>query len=176
MGIVRRILAGIRVLLRRDVDESAVADEVRHYMDEAATDLIRQGMTPTEARRTVRQQYGDGVAAREEVRSSGWEHGIEVLVSDVKLSARRLRRSPGFTTVVVVTLGLGIGSATAVFSAVGPVLFGGLPYPDADRLVSIADRSGTGIRWPSPLGPSVRFRTGISRSITWLSQRSGSRR
>jgi putative ABC transport system permease protein len=118
-------------------------------MDEAVGDLIAGGATPEEARRTVRLSYGDDLPAREDVRDYGWEAWLGTLASDLRLSARSLRRSPGFTTVVVLTLGVGVGAATAIFSAVRPVLFEPLAYPQPERILSVAHRSEDGSTIPS---------------------------
>ena len=140
MWLWRQITLGIRSLLRRDDEDRDLAEEVRHYFEEAEADLVAGGATPREARRVVRLRYGGSLPVREEIRAYGWENAVEALRSDIGLAARRLRRSPGFTIVVVLTLGLGIGAATANFSAVSPVLFKPLPYPDADRILAVSDR------------------------------------
>ena len=144
MGLWRQITHGLRSLLRREETDRELADEVRHYLDEAEAELVASGATSEEARREVRVQYGGDLPVREEVRSYGWENAVETLYADIRLTVRRLRRSPGFTTVVVLTLGLGIGAATAIFSAVSPVLFEPLAYPEADRVLAISDRSDDG--------------------------------
>lgn len=135
----RKIALGLHTLLRRDEVDRDAADEVRHYLEEAEADLVARGHTREEARRIARLQYGDELAAREDLRSFGWEGWVESLASDLRLSVRSLRRTPGFTLVVVLTLGLGVGAATAILSAVRPVLFEPLSYPHQERIISIAD-------------------------------------
>lgn len=136
--------AGIRAVFRRRDADREISDELDHFLEEAEADLIASGASPEEARRAVRLRYGDPLPAREDVRGYGWEATVETLISDLRLSIRRLARNPGFTAVVVLTLGLGVGATTAIVSAVRPVLFEPLAYPAADRLVSIADRGGDG--------------------------------
>ncbi len=119
---------------RNDVDE-----EVRHYLDEAAAELVARGVSPEVARREVRLQAGNSAAVSEQVRGSGWENVIETFFADLRYSARQLRHSPGFTAVSVLTLALGIGASTAIFSALDPILFEPLPYPHANRIVMIWD-------------------------------------
>ena len=140
MGFWHSVTHGLRTLLGRERYDQDLDDELQHYLEEAEADLIRNGATPEEARRSVRLQHGDGLSAREDVRDFGWENTVESLWSDVRLAARRLRRSPGFSTIVVLTLGLGIGSATAIFSAASPVLLDSLPYPNADRILALSHR------------------------------------
>lgn len=149
MGLWRRLTLGLRALLHRDAAERDLADEVRHYMDEAEAELVARGAAPGEARREVRLRYGDDMATREDVRSHGWEHQADTLLSDLRLSARSLRRAPGFTAVVVLTLGLGVGAATAIFSAVRPVLFEPLAYPHPERILSVSYRSDDGTSIPT---------------------------
>lgn len=148
----RTIRSGVVNLLRRRSADRDVSDEVRHFMEAAEADLIAQGRTPEESRRAVRLEYGDDLAAREDVRQYGWEGWTDTLLYDLRLSARNLRRSPGFTAVVVLTLGLGIGGATSIFSVVRPVLFEPLPYPDPERLVSIDGRGDDGTPVQSAFG------------------------
>src|SRR5688572_10781675 len=144
MNILRQIRAGLRALLNRGESDREIADEVGHYMEEAKAQLIAAGASREEAERTVRLRYGDPSAVREDVRAYGWENGVETLLGDLRYGARRLRLSPGFTVVAVLTLGLGVGSATAIVSAVSPVLFQPLAYPHPERLVEVYDRSQTG--------------------------------
>jgi predicted permease len=152
MGWWRRIADGLRTLLRRQPADAELDDEVRHFMEEAVRDRIARGEIPEAARRAVRLRYGDPLTAREDVRSYGWEAWVDAVLGDVRLSLRGLRRSPGFTGVVVLTLGLGVGAATAIFSVVRPVLFEPLGYPQAERILSIDSRGDDGARVQSTFG------------------------
>lgn len=144
MRVWRELAAGLRALLRPGKADREVADELEHFLAEAEADRVARGATPEAARRAVRLRYGDSLPAREDVRGSGWEVVVDTLLADVRVSARSLRRSPGFTAVTVLTLGLGVGATTAIVSAVRPVLFEPLDYPAADRLVAVADRGQGG--------------------------------
>lgn len=144
MPLLRHITRGLRVLTRgvaanRDLDE-----EVRHFYDEAHADDMARGTTAADARREARLAFGDRTAVREEVRAHGWEHHVETALADLRYAVRGLRRRPGFAVVAILTLALGIGASTAIFSAVDPILFEPLPYPHADRIVSITDRGSEG--------------------------------
>jgi predicted permease len=121
-------------------------------MDQAEADLMARGVPPAQARRATRLRYGDGLAAREDVRRYGWEGWVDTLLTDLRLSVRTLRQKPGFAAVVVLTLGMGIGAVTAIFSVVRPVLFEPLAYPDPDRLLSIDSRAEDGTLVPSTYG------------------------
>lgn len=145
----RKLVHGLRALLHRGDADRELEDEVGHYLAEAEAELVARGASPEEARREVRLRYGDGLAAREDVRGYGWDGWMETLLADLRLSARSLRRSPGFGVVVILTLGLGVGAATAIFSAVRPVLFEPLAYPHAERIYAMAYRTGDGTGIPS---------------------------
>jgi len=146
VSLWRHLSRGVRGLTkpaaaRRDADE-----EVQHFYDEAIAAWIARGLSPDEARRRARLELGNMTVVREEVRAYGWENAIGTLFGDLRYAARRLRRNPGFAAVSAVTLALGIGASTAIFSAVNPILFQPLPYPHAGRIVTIWDRANDGSR------------------------------
>ena len=163
----RALVDGMKTLLGRSEAEADVDDEVRHFLEEAENDRIAQGASREEARRAVRLRYGDALAAREDLRGWGWEARVDAVLCDVRLSARSLRRSPGFTAVVVLTLGLGIGATTAIFSVVRPVLLDPLGYPQADRILALDTRNDDGTRVQAAFG-SYRELSDRSRSFTAL--------
>ena len=139
MSFWRQVTRGLRVLTDRAAADQKVSDEVEHYLDEATAAGIARGLPPEEARRAARLELGNATAVREQVRNSGWEMAIETALADLRYAARRLRRSPGFTLVCALTLALGIGASTAIFSVVNPILFQSLPYPQAGRVTMISD-------------------------------------
>ena len=140
MSVWRQLTRGLRVLANRENADKDVADEVEHYLEEAAAALQATGLSPEDARRAARLELGGATVVRETVRGYGWENVVDTLAADVRYGIRRLRRSPGFSAVAALTLALGIGASTAIFSAVNPVLLQPLPYPDAGRLMMIWDR------------------------------------
>ncbi|HXZ20312.1 MAG TPA: ABC transporter permease, partial [Candidatus Acidoferrales bacterium] len=139
MSLWRQITRGLRALVNRDAADRDVADEVQHYIKEATASLIAGGMTPEAARRTAQLEYGNQTQVREQVRSYGWENALAAFIADLRYAARRLRRSPGFTVVSVMTLALGLGASTAIISAVYPILFEPLPYPQPGRILLVWD-------------------------------------
>jgi putative ABC transport system permease protein len=139
MSLWRQLTHGLRGLTRPAAADRDIADEVDHYLEEAAAALIARGVPPAEARRTVRLELGTPGSVSEEARVYGWERTVGVFLSDLRHAARQLKNSPGFTAVIALTLALGIGATTAIFSAVNPILFEPLPYPRADSVVMISD-------------------------------------
>jgi predicted permease len=120
---------------RRRYDE--LSESIREHLDEKIADLMDSGMKREEAERTARLKFGN-VARIEERSREVWQwSGIEQVVDDSRLALRRLLKSPGFTATVVLTLALGIGGATAVFSVVNGVVLKPLPYPDSERLLEV---------------------------------------
>jgi putative ABC transport system permease protein len=139
MSFWRHLTRGLRVLVdRRDADRD-LDEEVQHYVDEATAAFVARGLSPDAARRAARLEIGNATIVREQVRASAWESIVLTFLGDVRYAVRRLRAAPSFTLVSVVTLALGIGATTAIFSAVNPILFAPLPYPDAARIATIWD-------------------------------------
>ena len=140
MSIWRQVTGGLCVLLRRERADCDLDAELQAYADAASEELIADGATPDAARRATRLEIGSPLLVREQVRDGGWERLVGSTLADVQYGLRRLRRDSSFTAVAVATLALGIGATTAIFSAVNPILLEPLPYPQARRIVSIADR------------------------------------
>jgi putative ABC transport system permease protein len=146
MSLWRQLRRGFRTLTNRTAADQDVADEVEHFLEQAADEWTARGLSPDEARRAARLEVGSPTAVREAVGAYGWENQLARLAADLRYGARRLARSPGFTTVTVVTLALGIGATTAIFSAVNPILFEPLPYPNARRVTMVWDTGRDGSR------------------------------
>jgi predicted permease len=152
LRFLSRIKSAARNLFRRRQVESQLDEEVRSYVDMIADEKIASGMSASEARRTALA----GVGGIEQVKQAVREHragtGIELLWQDTRYGLRQLRRNRGFTLTAVVTLGLGIGATTAIFSAVYSLLLRPLPFDDSKQLVYISSDFPTG-RWNTLLSP-----------------------
>jgi len=146
MSLWRQLTRGLRALTHRSAADRDVNDEVQHYLDQATAAHLARGLSDEDARRAARLEVGTPISVREEVRGSGWEHLVGTLVADVRFAARRVRSAPGFTAITVLTLAIGIGGTTAIFSAVNPILFQRLPYPHPDRLGMILEMRSDGGR------------------------------
>lgn len=147
MSLWRHVSRGVRVLFNRKAADREIADEVESYLEQATAAWIERGLAPEQARRTARLEMGSPTAVREVVREYGWENSIGTLFADLRYALRRLFRTPSFSAATVVTIALGIGAATAIFSAVSGVLLKPLPYPHSERLVALLHTApGIGIR------------------------------
>jgi predicted permease len=142
MFFIRDLVAGLRSLIRKEHVERELNEELHGFVEMAAEEKIKQGMSRQEAVRSVRLERGSLVATKEVVHSAGWEAFIETFWQDLRFAARVLRKSPGFTAVVVLTLAMGIGATTAIFSLVEGILLRSLPFRDAERLVLLGDHLG----------------------------------
>jgi putative ABC transport system permease protein len=137
MSFWRQITRGIRTLMNPSSSDSDVSEEVQHFLDQSTTDFISRGYSLEEARRAAKIQMGSMTSARQQVRSYGWENIVDTFFADLRYALRQLRRNPGFTAITILTLALGIGATTAIFSAVNPILFESLPYPHAGKIMMI---------------------------------------
>jgi putative ABC transport system permease protein len=139
MSLWRQITRGLRSLTRSQAAAGEVTEELQHYFDEAVADATRRGLTPEAARRAAQAECGNLTSHQEAVHTAAWEHGVEATFADLRYAWRGLRSNPGFTAVTVLTLAIGIGAATAIFSTVNAILFEPLPYPHPERLLMISD-------------------------------------
>src|SRR5215831_8205433 len=114
-----------------------IDEEVRAHLQMAVQDRIGRGESAEDAERNARREFGNHALIRETTRQMwGWTR-LELVLRDVKFALRQLRRNPGFTAVAVLSLGLGVGANTAIFSLVKSMLLAPLPYPEGDRLVMV---------------------------------------
>src|SRR5688572_8654890 len=152
MSLWRQLSRGLRVLTNRAAADNDVADEVQDYFNRSVEAHLARGLTPAEARRAAHIEVGQPLAIREQVRESTWEHMLDTFIRDVRYALRGLRASPGFAAIVVLTLAVGMGATTAIFSALKPILFQPLSYPDPDRVVVIQEISLNGSRLEGTYG------------------------
>jgi hypothetical protein len=141
MSLLRNLGSGLRSLFRKEQVNRELDEELGEYLEMAAEEKMKQGMRRKDALRAVRLERGGLELAKEVVRSGSWESFVETCWRDLGFGVRNLLKSPGFTAVAVLTLALGIGANTVIFSAVYAVLLKPLPFKDSDRLVFIEKKN-----------------------------------
>jgi putative ABC transport system permease protein len=139
MKLLRRTIRRLSGALSGRRRESDLAEELQLHIDMQTEDNIRSGMTPEEARRAARLKFGSLESIKESYRDQRGAPLLESIVADLRYAVRQLRRTPGFTAAAVLTIAIGIGANTAMFSVMDTVLWKPLPIPEPDRLV-VLDR------------------------------------
>ncbi|MGH9372030.1 MAG: ABC transporter permease, partial [Vicinamibacterales bacterium] len=120
--------------------EDDIRREIAFHLRERADELRSQGLSPADAERRARRQFGHAPVQAERTRDMDVFVMLDGVQRDIRYAVRSLRRAPGFTLTVLLTLALGIGSNSTVFSAVDAVLLRPLPFPDGDRLMQLRQR------------------------------------
>ncbi|MBI2814482.1 MAG: ABC transporter permease [Opitutae bacterium] len=143
MNFFRRL----RYLFRRHLTEAEMAEEMRYHLEQRAAELATDGLPADEARSAAQRKFGNLARIQEQAREArGWRW-LENFAHDLRLGARSLLKSPGFSLLAIVTLGLGIGANTSMFSVLNGVMLKPLPYahlPQLDRLYRATPQNAEG--------------------------------
>src|SRR5215813_2998838 len=146
-SMLRKLFHRLRASFRRGKIEREMERELRFHLEMETAKNVRRGMSDEEARRAAMRNFGGVEQVKEAYRDLSRFRLFEELWQDVRFSARLLLKQPGFLAVATLTLALGIGANTAIFTVVNGVLIRSLPYRDPSRLVSI---DAPGIEWGAP--------------------------
>ena len=141
MSLLRNITSGLRSLFRKDQVGRELNEELGAYLEMEAVEKMKRGMSRKDALRAVRLERGGLELAKEVVRSGGWESFVEACWQDLRYAQRRLRMAPTFTIATVLTLALGIGATTSIFTLVHAVLLKSLPVANPGELYRLGKES-----------------------------------
>lgn len=144
MRLGKQLRLGIRSIVRRARMDRELEEELHYHLELQIEEYIAAGLSPDDARREALQSMEGVQQKKEECRDMRSTAFIEHFLKDAGYALRMMRRSPGFTAIVVLTLALGIGANTAIFSLIDRLLVRPFPWPEPDRLVTIGEVNSHG--------------------------------
>src|SRR6201993_1292093 len=153
MPVLWNVWSGIKALLRREVRNREIDEELQGYFHAAVEEKVRRGMRREDAERAARVEVGSAAVVRHRVWSASWESAVESLGQDLRFGVRQLLKSPGFSLVAILSLALGIGANTAIFTLINDLLLKSLPVRDPQQLVLFGDGADSGRIESSSPGP-----------------------
>src|ERR1700761_626509 len=165
MGLLSNIAQGIRSLFHRDTIEREMDDELRGFVEASTSEKLRRGLSAEQAARAARVEMGSSNAVKHNIYSATWESRVEIFGRDLKHCVRGLVRTPGFTLTAVLSMALGIGANTAIFTLIKQVLLQNLPVRDPQQLVTFGKSTGGGILGGIDLGTGDLFTYDFSRQL-----------
>ena len=158
MARLRSFLTGLKALFNKDQRNLELDEELNSYLEAAVQHKVLAGMSHAEAMRAARAEIGSAEMVKQKVHASGWESTAESLWWDIRYGLRQLVRSPGFSIVALLTLALGIGANTSIFTLVHAVMLKQLPITDPQQLYRVGEGE-----WPSDAPPRGAGRVAQSR-------------
>jgi predicted permease len=170
MNLLTRFRSWLKWMVKRRRLETEMESEAQFHLESYAADLMRKGFSQQDAMRKARIEFGGIETHKDAVRAAVGVRWWGELSSDLRHGLRLLRKNPGFSAVAILTLALGVGANTAIFSIVNAVLLRSLPYRDPDRLVRIYfNEPGLGlrdVRFSKPELDDLQTRSGVFEDAT----------
>jgi predicted permease len=157
MNAFNNLKSGIQSLLGKQRVERELDEELDSYLAASIADKQRSGLDPATARRAARAEIGSRNSVKHQVWSAHWESTVDGILQDTRLSLRSLAKSPGFTLIALISLALGIGANTAIFTLIHQVLLRNLPVQHPEQLVLIGRSDGGGVMGGVDLGFAGMF-------------------
>jgi predicted permease len=153
MPLLRNLIDGTKALFNKEQRSRDLDEELCAFQQASAEQKLRSGLTPQEAQRAARIEMGSAESVKEKIRSATWESTAESIVYDIRYSLRILAKSPGFTAVAILSLALGIGANTAIFTLINSLMLKSLPVIHPEELVAFGQEFGGGRVAGIPAGP-----------------------
>ena len=144
MNFLTNLKTGLQSLFHKQQVDRELDEELETYLEASADHKQRSGMTPEAARRLAKAEMGSSTSVKHQVWTSRWESTLDSLVQDLRLGVRALARSPGFTLVALLSLALGIGANTAIFTLLNAILLRPLPVQNPQQLVLFGEGKAVG--------------------------------
>jgi predicted permease len=157
MPLLRNFITGIQALFHKEQRSHDMDEELQAFQEASIREKLRRGMSDQQARRAARIEMGSTEAVKHKVRASGWESTAESIWQDIRFSLRMMTKSPGFTAVAVLSLALGIGGNTAIFTLIHQVLLRDLPVQNPQQLVTFDTSENGGVLGGIDLGSYGMF-------------------
>jgi predicted permease len=150
--MLHNLTGGIRALFQRNRRNNEIHEELSSFFEASVADKMRHGMSRDQALRAARTEIGSAETVRHKVWSAGWESAADSLAQDIRYGIRQILKSPGFSLVAIVSLALGIGANTAIFTLIDDLLLKQLPVRDPQQLLSFGDGTSSGTMEVSSTG------------------------
>ncbi len=171
MALLRRVVGGLRALVQRNKTEQELDSELRDFLEAAVEQKLQAGMSRAAAIASARRELGNVEALKDRVRDVGWESVVESYWQDLRFGSRMLRKAPGFAIVAILSLALGIGANTAIFSILNSLLLKPLPVSEPNELVVIGSDQDDAVHLSYPVWKEIRDSRLIPRPFAWAPDR-----
>ena len=165
MHQLRNLLQGLRSLFNKQGTDSEIDEELDGFLEASVEHKQRSGVSPEQARRAALAEIGSRNAVKHRVWSSRWESAVDNLLQDIRVGLRALSKRPAFTAVALLSLALGIGANTAIFTLIQQLLLRELPVRNPEQLVTFGDATNAGVAGGIDLGVWGMFPWYVTRTL-----------